>query len=65
LSNSNPTVRIAALGQVLNYGEVGLDLVIQALNDESLQVQDAAYSFHPNIPDTTTTIIMGYRHRLG
>ncbi|TVP59756.1 MAG: hypothetical protein EA343_19325 [Nodularia sp. (in: Bacteria)] len=37
-------MRIAALRQALNYGEQGLDLVIQALNDESLELQNAAYS---------------------
>jgi formylglycine-generating enzyme required for sulfatase activity len=44
LSNANPQVRIAGILQALNYGEQGLDLVIQALNDESWDVQDAAYS---------------------
>ncbi len=44
LSNPNPKVRIAVLPQVLNYGETGLDLVIQALNDQSLEVQNAAYA---------------------
>ncbi len=36
-------VRIAALSEALNYGEAGLGLLIQALNDESKQVRRAAY----------------------
>ncbi|MFM6078862.1 MAG: formylglycine-generating enzyme family protein, partial [Dolichospermum sp.] len=36
-------VRIAALEQALNYGEQGLDLVIAGLNNESWDVQNAAY----------------------
>jgi hypothetical protein len=43
LNNSHPQVRIAALPQALNYGEMGLDLVIQALNDESDEVKNVAY----------------------
>ena len=37
-------VRIAALSEALKYGEVGLDVIIQALHDESMQVKFAAYS---------------------
>ena len=37
-------VRIAALSQALKYGEVGLDLIIGALRDESMEVKVAAYS---------------------
>jgi formylglycine-generating enzyme required for sulfatase activity len=36
-------VRIAALSEALKYGEAGLDLIIQALHDESMQVKIAAY----------------------
>jgi formylglycine-generating enzyme required for sulfatase activity len=36
-------VRIAALSEALKYGEAGLDLIIQALHDESMQVKFAAY----------------------
>ncbi len=43
-SNPNIQVRVAVLEQALNYGEQGLDLVIQALNDDSWRVQYAAYS---------------------
>lgn len=35
--------RIIAVSQAVNYGEAGLDLIIRALNDESLQVQWTAY----------------------
>ena len=37
-------VRIAALSDALKYGEKGLDLVLQALQDESIEVKFAAYS---------------------
>ncbi|MEG4999529.1 formylglycine-generating enzyme family protein [Microcoleus sp. B4-D4] len=37
-------VRITALSEALKYGEAGLDLIIQALGDESMQVKIAAYS---------------------
>ncbi len=43
LKNPHSSVRIAALEQALNYGEQGLDLVIAGLNDESVEVQEAAY----------------------
>jgi len=43
LKNPEPQVRIAALKQAVNYGEQGLDLVIQSLEDESLEVQMQAY----------------------
>ena len=34
-------VRIAALSEALKYGEAGLDLLLQGLNDKSLQVKFA------------------------
>ncbi|NQE33243.1 formylglycine-generating enzyme family protein [Microcoleus asticus] len=37
-------VKIAALSEALKYGEAGLDLIIAALQDESMQVKLAAYS---------------------
>jgi len=37
-------VRIAALSEALKYGEAGLDLIMQALHDESMQVKFAVYS---------------------
>ena len=42
---ANPVleIRIAALSDALNYGEKGLDLVMQALQDESMLVKSAAY----------------------
>ncbi|MFO0143484.1 MAG: GUN4 domain-containing protein [Aphanizomenon sp.] len=43
LSNPNPQVRIVSVKQALNYGESGLDLVIQALNDDCEDVQNTAY----------------------
>lgn len=40
--------RIAALPEALNQGQRGLDLVIRALEDESPQVQQAAYQLLQN-----------------
>lgn len=42
---SSPVIeaRVAALKDALNYGDAGLDLVIQALQEESRQVQRSAY----------------------
>ncbi|MEG4960514.1 MULTISPECIES: formylglycine-generating enzyme family protein [unclassified Microcoleus] len=37
-------VRIAALSEAVKYEEAGLDLIIQALGDESMEVKLAAYS---------------------
>ena len=37
-------VRIAALSDALKYGEAGLDLIVGALRDESMEVKVAAYS---------------------
>jgi hypothetical protein len=44
LASSVVEVQIAALSDALNYGYIGLDLALQALQDESMQVQLAAYS---------------------
>jgi len=44
LKNPEPQVRIAALQQAVNYGEQGLDLVIQALENELPQIQIQAYA---------------------
>ena len=44
LSNENLQVRIKALHQALNYGESGIDLIIEALEDQSPQVQIKAHS---------------------
>ncbi|MFM7370705.1 MAG: SUMF1/EgtB/PvdO family nonheme iron enzyme, partial [Sphaerospermopsis kisseleviana] len=52
LQNSDARVRIAALQQALNYGEQGLDLVIAGLNNESWDVQNAAYLLLRNRTET-------------
>jgi formylglycine-generating enzyme required for sulfatase activity len=43
LQNPDAKVRIAALEQAVNYGEQGLDLVIESLKDKSWDIQNAAY----------------------
>ena len=43
LANGDIESRIIALSQALNYGEAGLDVVIQALQDRSKQIQWSAY----------------------
>ncbi|MBD2293294.1 formylglycine-generating enzyme family protein [Anabaena sphaerica FACHB-251] len=52
LQNPDAKVRIAALEQALNYGKQGLDLVIAGLNDESVEIQDAAYLLLRNRTET-------------
>jgi hypothetical protein len=42
LTNTVVEAQVAALSEALNYGEVGLDLVIRALQDSSKQVQHCA-----------------------
>ncbi|WP_414530835.1 GUN4 domain-containing protein [Nodularia chucula] len=44
MNHPDQQTRIAEISQALNYVESILDLVIQALNDESIEVRDAAYS---------------------
>ncbi|HEY9607796.1 formylglycine-generating enzyme family protein [Allocoleopsis sp.] len=44
LASTAIELRIAALSEALQYGDGGLDLVMAALDDESVQVQFAAYS---------------------
>jgi formylglycine-generating enzyme required for sulfatase activity len=44
LSSPIVEVKIAALSEALKYGDAGLDLIIAALQDESMQVKFAAYS---------------------
>ena len=48
LASPNVEVKIAALSEALKYGESGLDLIIQALQDESMQIEFAAYSLLKN-----------------
>ncbi|MFM6026925.1 MAG: formylglycine-generating enzyme family protein, partial [Dolichospermum sp.] len=52
LQNPDARVRIAALQQALNYGEQGLDLVIAGLNNESWDIQNAAYLLLRNRTET-------------
>lgn len=44
LANPSLALREAALQEALQYGQVGLDTVIQALSDESVQIQQSAYA---------------------
>ena len=48
LSSPILEVRINALSDALNYGEKGLDLVLQALQNESIPIKIAAYSLLKN-----------------
>ena len=43
LSSLDIKIRVSALSSAINYGDAGLDLVIQALQNESKQLQRAAY----------------------
>jgi formylglycine-generating enzyme required for sulfatase activity len=44
LASPDVAVRIAALSDAPKYGDAGLDLIIGALQDESMQIKLAAYS---------------------
>ncbi len=43
LASSNVDAQIAALKDALNYGDVGLDLVIDAFQNKSIKVKNSAY----------------------
>ncbi len=64
-SNPNIQVRVAVLKQALNYGEQGLDLVIQALNDDSWQVQYAAYSLLVHRTETRVKQVLEQPNKQG
>ncbi|HEY9302630.1 MAG TPA: WD40 repeat domain-containing protein, partial [Phormidium sp.] len=50
--------RINAVKQALNYGSEGLDIVIEALTDSSLQVQRTAYAILQNCEETKAKIAL-------
>jgi formylglycine-generating enzyme required for sulfatase activity len=50
-SNPATEVRIAALGEALKYGEKGLDLIVEALEDREMAVQWAAYKLLEGRPE--------------
>ncbi|WP_242022241.1 FKBP-type peptidyl-prolyl cis-trans isomerase [Microcoleus sp. FACHB-831] len=59
--------RIAALTEALKYGQAGLDLVIEALKDESEQVRQAAYvllqeSGEPRVKEVLMTTPSGLKY---
>ncbi len=43
LASNNVQIRLAALEEALNYGQAGLALIVQALQDDSEQVQQLAF----------------------
>src|SRR3569832_579774 len=57
--------RIAALNDALNYGQAGLDFIIQALNDESWYIHQTAYSLlnTHSAPNVKATLLQ-YSSRL-
>ena len=65
LSNPDQKVRIAALSQALNYGEQGLDLIIESLKDEFWDVQDAAYFILSARTEPRIKQLLQQPHRLG
>jgi hypothetical protein len=61
LSSAVEEQRIAALQDAIKYGEAGLDLVIQALQDESEQVEKAAYRLlRERVEPRVKQILQGY-----
>lgn len=65
LKNPDAKVRIAALEQALNYGEQGLDLVIEGLKDKHWNIQNAAYLILNNITDPKIKQILQNLNQLG
>ncbi|BAY80555.1 WD repeat protein [Calothrix parasitica NIES-267] len=51
LINGDENYRLLALSQLINYGQEGLDLVIQSLKDSSEKVQLQAYKLLRYIPE--------------
>jgi len=50
--------RVAALSEALNYGEVGLDLVIRALQDKFRQVRHSAHLLLQQRPETQVKLAL-------
>ncbi len=48
LKSDNDAIKIAALTEARKYGKVGLDLIISALEDRSLEIFQASYSYLKN-----------------
>ncbi len=65
LSNPDQKVKIAALSQALNYGEQGLDLIIESLKDEFWDVQDPAYFILSARTEPRIKQLLQQSHRLG
>nr|WP_322714982.1 hypothetical protein [Nostoc sp. ChiSLP03a]MDZ8216268.1 hypothetical protein [Nostoc sp. ChiSLP03a] len=64
---ANPLIeqRIAALEEVLKYGEAGLELVIWALDDKLWKVRQAAYSLLASRPEPIVQeILQDYSHKI-
>lgn len=58
LASSAVKARIAALSEALKYGDIGLYLVIKALEDKSRQVQKAATSILKNRKENQAKIAL-------
>ncbi len=57
--------KIAALKDALKYGQAGLDFVIQALDDESWHIHQAAYSFlNSHFDENVKQVLLQYSSRL-
>ena len=57
-------VRIAALRDALNYGDAGLDLVIEGLDDESTLLKDAAVDLLSDREETKARFAMAQQLKL-
>jgi hypothetical protein len=58
LSSSNIEAGIAALSEALNYGDAGLDLVIEALENKSRKIQKYAFKILKNLENPQATIAL-------
>ncbi|MDY6898922.1 MAG: hypothetical protein SWZ49_12715, partial [Cyanobacteriota bacterium] len=64
-ANKVVKVRVAALRDALNYGDAGLDLVIEALQDESPQIEDVAAELLSHREETKARFaLLGYQLKL-
>ena len=53
LKNSDAQVRIAAIKEAFNYGEQGLDLLIQVVKDKSLEIS-TDYEYKQKVKETSS-----------
>lgn len=61
----NEQVRIDAIANALNYGDEGIDILVKALKDSSLQVRGSAYEILKQSNQAESEIRLGIRLNVG